>query len=107
MPDERSYSQEEFERRRANELFITRLEGIESELKGVRGMMERLVRVEERLTTYLEQDRQLSAQITEVFRRLNALEVSGTKSSTAFAWIERFFWIGVAAAATWLGSGKS
>lgn len=107
MTEDHSFSQEEFERRRANELIGARLEGIESELKGMRGMMERLVRVEERLTTYLEQDRQLDAQITEVFKRLNTLEKETSSANTSMAWIERFFWVAVAAVATWLGSGKS
>jgi hypothetical protein len=91
--------------RQADQIFDRRLANIEEQLRNMSSLIERLVRVEERVTNHLDRDRQNNESITDIYRRLSAIESAGVKSGTSLAWIERFFWAAVSVAGAALASG--
>lgn len=99
---------------------LGRLEGIEDELRVVRGFLERLVRVEERreadaralrelqettarhevqLTGVLNEVSQLRGDLDEVSKKLNSMTPLITRTGFFLGWVERSFWVLVTAGA--------
>lgn len=82
-------------------MMVRRLDGIESELRELRGLMAQLVRVEERSNADRAEVARLAA---EVATQRDALGVLRDRS-TRVGFIERVFWLVVAGAIAWVSAG--
>ena len=99
------FSQERLQEQ-ADEMLDRRLDSIETELRALRGAVERLVRVEERVSQALASNYELRQELNEVYSRLRALESQGGQHKQQLGWIERLFWVLVAGAVAWWGKDK-
>lgn len=84
-------------RRETDRILTAELAEIKAELRAVRGLLERVVRVEERLASATESSVRLQAQLNEVFDRLRVVETSSATSRQSVGNMERFGWIAVTA----------
>lgn len=102
MSDELSKQElDERFRRGSDRLLDSRLEGIENQLRDTNKLLERFARLEEQSidrTRRIDKLEQLQ-DVTE--KRLRALESGETKQTQLLTWIERGFWLCVAAALAW------
>jgi len=90
------------------QMLAGRLDGIETELRQMRGLMSDLVRVEERGIADRAEMARLSGELTTLRQELNkvrgALDLVQAKSartSWAMSNIERLFWLAVAGVIAW------
>lgn len=83
-----------------------RLDGIETELRALRGAVERLVRVEERVSQALAANHELRQELNEIYSRLRTIENQGGQHKQQLGWIERLFWVLVTGAVAWWGKDK-
>lgn len=86
-------------------LVDARLRGIEDELRLLRGLVERLVRVEERMANSQRQTDALQVELATLRGRLDATASAGQRSAWSIDRFERLGWIVVAAVAAWIGQG--
>lgn len=101
-----AFDQELRLKEQAEEMLSRRLSSIEEELKALRGAVERLVRVEERVTQALDTNRDLRRDLEGVYTRLRTLEGANGRQGQTLGWIERAFWAVVVVALTWYFSLK-
>jgi uncharacterized protein HemX len=85
-----------------------RLDGIESELRELRGLMTQLVRVEERGIADRAEMARLSAELVTLRGALDkmrgtvdSVQAKSARTSWAMSNIERLFWLAVAGAIAW------
>ncbi len=81
-----------------------RLSAIESSISDIRGLLERMVRVEERVIAGNQNLQRIEANIAALGRRVEVVESSASRSGWIVGGIERLIWLFIAAAATWIGS---
>lgn len=84
-------------------LIDSRLSGIEDELRLLRGLVERLVRVEERQAQNHDDIQALRIEQATLRSKLDAAAAAGARSSWSIDRIERLGWVVVAALAAWVG----
>jgi peptidoglycan hydrolase CwlO-like protein len=78
-----------------------RLTGIESELRALRGLVERLVRVEERIANSQAKVEALQAELAILKAKIDTAASIGQQSSWQVGNIERLGWIVITALAAW------
>ena len=81
-----------------------RIDAIERNILEIRGLLERLVRVEERLQASNSHLSRIEEHINAIDERLCMIENSSNKNNWLMGGIERFGWIVAAAAAAWLST---
>ena len=89
-------------------LVDSKLRGIEEELRALRSLIERLVRVEERQAQNQSEINALRADHSDLARELtkkiDAAALAGSRSTWSIDRFERIGWILVAAIAAWFGA---
>ena len=80
-----------------------RLSAIEHNLSEIRGFLERMVRVEERILAGTQNMARLEAHLAALDVRLVKVEVSASHSGRFVGGLERLVWITVAIVGAWLG----
>lgn len=91
-------------RREMDNLLKRELSDIKDEIKAVRGLLERMVRVEEKLSNAATENERLRTELADIYRRLSVIETSGATSKQSLGNLERFGWISLAALLAWLGN---
>ena len=81
-----------------------RLSSMDASIVEIRGLLERIVRVEVRLQGSLDCLISIQAHLTAVDQRLVVVENLSNHSSWVVGSVERFGWIVAAAAAAWLSA---
>lgn len=81
-----------------------RMSSMEATIIEIRGLLERLVRVEERLQSSSIYVSRIETHLTSVDSRLVAVEELSRHSNWVVGSVERFGWLVVAVAAAWLSA---
>jgi len=86
-------------------MMVRRLDGIESELRELRGLMAQLVRVEERSNADRAEVGRLSAELILLRGEVVTLKERSSRAGFTVSTIERVFWLVVAGAVAWISGG--
>lgn len=86
-------------------MMVRRLDGIESELRELRGLMAQLVRVEERSNADRAEVGRLAVEVASQREALGVLRENTSRSGYTVGLIERLFWVVVAAGIGLWGNG--
>lgn len=81
-----------------------RLTSIEHSIAEIRGLLERMVRVEERVLAANQHMARIDGRLDEFDQRLGNAEKSGARAGWVVGGVERLFWLAVTAAVGWLGT---
>lgn len=82
-------------------MMVRRLDGIESELRELRGLMAQLVRVEERSNADRAEVARLAGELVAVRGLLDALRERTTRAAFTVGVAERVFWLVLAGTVAW------
>ena len=85
----------------AIQMMVRRLDGIELELRELRGLMAQLVRVEERGDAARAEVGRLAGEVAAQRRELGVLRERATRSGFTVGIVERLAWLLLAAAVAW------
>lgn len=81
-----------------------RLSNMETSIVEIRGLLERLVRVEERVQSSILYLSRIETQLAAVDQRVVVVEKLSNHSNWIVSSVERFAWLAVAVAAAWLSA---
>lgn len=88
-------------------MMVRRLDGIESELRELRGLMAQLVRVEERSNADRAEVSRLAGEVSTLRGVVERVRDGSSRTGWTVGAIERVFWLVVAAAvAVFFGRGQ-
>jgi uncharacterized protein HemX len=85
-------------------VFEARLHGMEDKLNALCGLVERLVRVEERQAQNQEAIQALWAEQTRMREKMESVSTAGARSTWSVDRIERLLWLALTMLAGWFGS---
>lgn len=105
MPDTAPAQFNQAMRREMDALLTKDLADIKDELKAVRGLLERMVRVEEKISNTAVENERLRGELTAIYGRISKLETAHAAGGSSLQWIERGVWAIVAATLGWFFSG--
>ena len=80
-----------------------RLASIDRSIAEIRGLLERMVLVEERVRAMTLHLARLETHLSATDSRVVNVEVSASRSGLVVGGMERIWWLAVAAAAVWIG----
>lgn len=86
-------------------MMVRRLDGIETELRELRGLMAQLVRVEERSNADRAEVARLAGDLATLRGEVGVLRERASRTGFTVGAVERVFWLVVAGAVAWLSGG--